>query len=130
MSGYDKKSAKTHHDNVVKEITKKLESGLMALRNSDEFKNYLKVMSRFHNYSFNNTLLIAMQKPDATYVAGYTSWKNDFGRQVKKGEKGIKIMAPAPYKKKVEMEVIDPKTQQPQRDENGEIKTDEVEISV
>ena len=65
---------------------------------SERFKEYLRTMSKFYNYSFNNTLLIAMQKPEATYVAGYTSWQRNFDRQVMKGEKGIKILAPAPYK--------------------------------
>ena len=64
---------------------------------NDRFKNYLNVMSKFHNYSFSNTILIAMQKPDATFVAGYNSWKNSFQRQVLKGEKGIKVIAPSPY---------------------------------
>lgn len=91
----------------VKEITDKLEEGLLSLKNSDDFKKYLTCMSKFHSYSFNNTLLIMMQCPQATYVAGFNSWKNNFNRMVKKGEKGIKILAPAPIKKKVETEKID-----------------------
>lgn len=81
----------------VKEITDRLEAGLKALFEGDNFKNYLNTMSKFHNYSFNNTMLIALQKPDATYVAGFNKWKKDFERSVNKGEKGIKIFAPAPY---------------------------------
>ncbi len=83
----------------ISEITSKLEEGLEALFQSDKYKEYLNTMSKFHNYSFNNNLLIAMQKPDATYVAGYTSWQKNFDRQVNKGEKAIKIIAPSPYKK-------------------------------
>ena len=82
----------------VREITDKLEQGIKELFESERFKEYLRTMSKFYNYSFNNTLLIAMQKPEATYVAGYTSWQRNFDRQVMKGEKGIKILAPAPYK--------------------------------
>lgn len=116
-------------ENAVKEITQQLEKGLSELFESDKFKDYLKCMSKFHNYSFNNTLLIAMQKPDATLVAGFASWKNQFKRHVKKGEKGIKILAPANYKKKGEQEVIDPKTMEPVRNKDGSIKTEEVEVS-
>lgn len=91
----------------VKEITDKLEEGLLNLKNSDDFKKYLTCMSKFHSYSFNNTLLIMMQCPQATYVAGFNSWKNNFNRVVKKGEKGIKILAPSPIKKMVETEKVD-----------------------
>lgn len=114
----------------VKEITEKLEQGLKELFDSEKFKTYLNTMSKFHNYSFNNTLLIAMQKPDATLVAGFQSWQKNFDRHVNKGEKGIKIMAPAPYKKKQEMEVIDPKTKRPVLGEDGKPKTEEVEITI
>ena len=113
---------KTKND-AVKEITDKLEQGLKELFDSEKFKAYLNTMSKFHNYSFNNTLLIAMQKPDATLVAGFQSWQKNFGRHVNKGEKGIKIMAPAPYKKKQEMEVIDKKTGRPVLDDDGKPKT-------
>ena len=78
----------------VKEITDKLEAGIKELMDSDKFKEYLKCLSKFHNYSLGNTILIALQKPDATLVAGYTAWKNQFGRQVQKGEQGIRILAP------------------------------------
>ena len=91
----------------VKELTGKLEEGLLNLKNSEDFKKYLTCMSKFHSYSYNNTLLIMMQKPQATYVAGFNSWKNNFNRNVKKGEKGIRILAPAPIKKMVETKKTD-----------------------
>lgn len=94
----------------VKAITEKLEKGIQNLFESDNFKHYLKTLSKFHHYSLGNTILIAMQKPDATLVAGYTSWQKNFQRHVKKGEKGISILAPTPYKKKVEVEKVDPTT--------------------
>ncbi len=94
----------------VKEITDKLEAGIQALFESEAFKNYLKTLSKFHDYSLNNTILIAMQKPDATLVAGYTAWQRNFGRQVQKGETGIRILAPAPYRKQMEVDRIDPST--------------------
>ena len=127
--GKDIMAEKTKND-AVKEITDKLEQGLKELFDSEKFKAYLNTMSKFHNYSFNNTLLIAMQKPDATLVAGFQSWQKNFERHVNKGEKGIKIMAPAPYKKKQEMEVIDPKTQRPVLGDDGKPKTEEVEITI
>ena len=82
----------------VKEITDRLEEGLKELFESEKYKSYLSTMSKFHNYSFNNTLLIAMQKPEATLVAGYKAWQKNFGRHVNKGEKAIRILAPMPYK--------------------------------
>ena len=97
----------------MKEITDRLEQGITELFDSERYKEYLKVMSRFHNYSFNNTLLIAMQKPDASLVAGFTAWKNNFQRNVIKGEKGIKIIAPSPFKVKQQTEKIDPHTRKP-----------------
>ncbi len=114
----------------MKEITDRLEQGIQDLFESDRFKEYLQVMSKFHNYSFNNTLLIAMQKPDATLVAGYNSWKNLFGRQVARGAKGIKVLAPSPYKIKKEIDKIDPKTQKPVTDKNGKPVKEETEITV
>ena len=114
----------------MKEITDRLEVGIQELFDSDRFKEYLRVMSKFHNYSFNNTLLIAMQKPDATLVAGYNSWKNLFGRQVARGAKGIKVLAPSPYKIKKEIDKIDPKTQKPVTDKNGKPVKEETEITV
>ena len=112
----------------VREITDKLEQGIKELFESERFKEYLRTMSKFYNYSFNNTLLIAMQKPDATYVAGYTSWQRNFDRQVMKGEKGIKILAPAPYKTQEEREKIDPVTQKPVIGADGNAVTETVEV--
>lgn len=103
----------------VKEITDQLEQGIQDLFQSEKYMEWLNTMSKFHDYSLNNTLLIAFQKPDATLVAGYTAWQKQFGRQVQKGEKAIKILAPAPYKEKVEMEKIDPITQKPVLDADG-----------
>ena len=97
----------------LKEITDRLEQGIAELFDSERYKEYLKVMSKFHNYSFRNTVLIAMQKPDASLVAGFSAWKNNFERNVMKGQKGIKIIAPSPYKIKQEMQKIDPHTQKP-----------------
>ena len=112
----------------VREITDKLEQGIKELFESEKFKEYLTTMSKFYNYSFNNTLLIAMQKPDATLVAGYTSWKKNFDRHVKKDEKSIKILAPAPYKVQEEREKIDPATQKPVLDADGQPVTETVEV--
>ena len=114
----------------IKEITDRLEQGIQDLFDSDRFKEYLQVMSKFHNYSFNNTLLIAMQKPDATFVAGYTSWKKDYGRQVVSQAKSIKVLAPSPYKIKKEVDKIDPKTNKPMTDKNGKPVKEETEITV
>ena len=109
-------------------ITDKLEQGIKELFESERFKEYLRTMSKFYNYSFNNTLLIAMQKPEATYVAGYTSWQRNFDRQVMKGEKGIKILAPAPYKTQEEREKVDPVTQKPVIGADGKAVTETVEV--
>lgn len=114
----------------LKEITDKLEQGIAELFESEKYMEYLRTMSRFYNYSFNNTLLIAMQKPDATLIAGYKSWQNNFERHVLKGEKGIRIIAPAPYKKKEAMEKIDPDTQMPILDPLGKPVVEEVEITI
>ncbi|MDO4650015.1 MAG: YodL domain-containing protein [Eubacteriales bacterium] len=113
----------------VKEITDQLEEGISELFDSDRYREWLTTMSRFHDYSLNNTLLIAFQKPDATLVAGYTTWKNQFGRQVQKGQKGIRILAPTPYKKKVEKEKLDPDTKQPMKDADGNVITETQEIT-
>ena len=112
----------------IREITDKLEQGIKELFESERFKEYLRTMSKFYNYSFNNTLLIAMQKPEATYVAGYTSWQRNFDRQVMKGEKGIKILAPAPYKTQEEREKVDPVTQKPVIGADGKAVTETVEV--
>ena len=114
----------------LKEITDRLEQGIMELFDSDRYKEYLRVMSKFHNYSINNTLLIAMQKPDASLVAGFQSWKNNFKRNVVKGEKGIKILAPSPFKIKQEMEKIDPATQKPVIGADGKPVKEEKEITI
>ena len=114
----------------LKEITDRLEQGITELFESERYKEYLRVMSKFHNYSFNNTLLIAMQKPDASLVAGFSSWKNNFGRNVIKGEKGIKIIAPSPFTVKQEVEKTDPQTGKPVIGKDGKPVTEEKEIKV
>ena len=114
----------------VKEITDKLEEGLKELFESEKYKSYLSTMSKFHNYSFNNTLLIAMQKPEATLVAGYQAWQKNFNRHVNKGERGIRILAPAPYKIKEERDKLDPVTGEVMLDKDGTPQTEEVEIKI
>ena len=114
----------------VQEITEKLEQGMKELFESEKYKTYLNTMSKFHNYSFNNTMLIAMQKPDATLVAGFKAWQKNFDRHVKKGEKGICILAPAPYKIKEEQEKLDPVTGEIMLDKSGMPITEEVEIKI
>ncbi len=114
----------------LKEITDRLEQGITELFESERYIEYLRVMSKFHNYSFNNTLLIAMQKPDASLVAGFSSWKNNFGRNVMKGEKGIKIIAPSPFTVKQEVEKTDPQTGKPVIGKDGKPVTEEKEIKV
>ena len=114
----------------VKEITDKLEAGLKELFESEKYKSYLSTMSKFHNYSFNNTLLIAMQKPEATLVAGYQAWQKNFERHVNKGEKAIRILAPAPYKIKEERDKLDPVTGELMFDENGIPQKEEVEMTI
>lgn len=114
----------------VQEITEKLEQGIKELFESEKYKTYLNTMSKFHNYSFNNTMLIAMQKPDATLVAGFKAWQKNFDRHVKKGGKGIRILAPAPYKIKEERDKIDPVTQELLLDKDGNPQKEEVEITI
>ena len=114
----------------LKEITDRLEQGITELFDSERYKEYLKVMSKFHNYSFRNTVLIAMQKPDASLVAGFSAWKNNFERNVMKGQKGIKIIAPSPYKIKQEMQKIDPHTQKPIIGKDGKPVTEEKEVTI
>ena len=114
----------------MKEITDRLEAGLAELFNSEKYMEYLRVMSQFHRYSFNNTLLIAMQKPDATLVAGYQAWEKKFNRHVRKGEKGIQIIAPAPVREKHEQEKIDPKTGEVVLGEDGQPVTEEVTVTI
>ena len=114
----------------IKEITAGIEQGIKDLFESDRYRKYLSTMSRFHKYSLNNVMLIHSQMPDATLVAGFNKWKNSFGRHVKKGEKGIQILAPTPYKIKVEKEKLDPHTKLPMIDENGDPVTEEKEVSI
>lgn len=114
----------------MKEITDRLEAGIQALFESEQYKAYLTAMSKFHNYSFNNTLLIAMQKPEATLVAGYQAWQKNFERHVNKGEKAIRILAPAPYKIKEERDKLDPVTGEMMFDENGMPQKEETEVTI
>lgn len=114
----------------VKEITDKLEEGLKELFESEKYKSYLSTMSKFHSYSVNNTLLIALQKPDATLVAGFKAWQTNFNRHVNKGEKGIRILAPAPYKIKEERDKLDPVTGEVMLDKDGMPQIEEVEIKI
>ena len=109
-------------------ILKSLETGVENIFTGDKYAQYLQTMSKFHRYSFNNTLLIAMQRPDATLVTGYRNWQT-MGRQVKKGEKGITILAPAPIKRKKEQEILD-QNNKPLLDGNGKPKTEEVEVVI
>lgn len=115
-------------EDKTKELLEKLEKGIQDLYSSEKYITYLKTLSKFHNYSFNNTLLIALQKPSATYVAGFNSWKNSFKRHVNKGEKGIQILAPAPYKTTIEMDKIDPITKKPVLGADGKPVTEMVEV--
>lgn len=112
------------------EITTRIEDGIKDLFQSDKYAQYLKTMSHFHNYSFNNTMLIFMQKPNATAVAGFNKWRDQFERHVKRGEKGIRILAPAPYKKKVSEPKLDPDTDLPLRDKDGKIIYEETVIRI
>lgn len=114
----------------LKDITDSIEKGIQELFQSDKYAQYLRTMSRFHKYSVNNTLLIYMQRPDATLVAGFNKWRDQFERNVRKGEKGIKIIAPTPYKKKIEQEKIDPDTKLPMLDADGKVITEEKEIKI
>ena len=114
----------------LKEITDRLEQGITELFDSERYKEYLQVMSKFHNYSFNNTLLIAMQKPDASLIAGFNAWKNNFGRNVMRGEKGIRILAPSPYQIRQEVEKKDPQTGKTVTDSNGKPVTETKEIQI
>ena len=117
----------------LKEITDRIEAGIQEMfqsGNVQKYEAYLRTMGRFHRYSVNNVMLILMQRPDATLVAGYNKWQNQFGRHVMRGEKGITISAPTPYKKKIEEEKLDPNTQKPMLDENGDVIMEEKEIRI
>lgn len=112
----------------IRQITDKLEQGVHQIFESDNYRAYLSTMAKFHSYSLNNTILIAMQKPGATLVAGYTAWQKDHDRHVKKGEKGIQIIAPSPYKVKQERDALDPKTGKPQMDAQGNPLKEIIEV--
>ena len=114
----------------MREIVDSIENGIKELFESDKYRQYLSTMSRFHRYSVNNTMLIYMQRPDATHVAGFNKWRNQFGRNVLKGEKGIRIIAPTPYKKKVEEIKTDPETNAPVLDADGKAIIEEKEIRI
>ncbi|CAB1248321.1 conserved protein of unknown function [Ruminococcaceae bacterium BL-4] len=114
----------------LKEITDSIEQGIQNLFQSDRYAQYLRTMSRFHRYSVNNTMLIFMQKPDATLVAGFNKWRDQFSRNVMRGEKGIKIIAPTPFKKKIEEEKLYPDTKAPVLDADGKVIMEEKEIKI
>ena len=114
----------------MREIVDSIENGIKELFESDKYRQYLATMSRFHRYSVNNTMLIYMQRPDATHVAGFNKWRDQFGRNVLKGEKGIRIIAPTPYKKKVEEIKTDPETNAPVLDADGKAIIEEKEIRI
>ena len=116
-----------NREEQLKQITEQLEQGVAEIFTSEKYTEYLNTMAKFYNYSFNNTLLIAMQKPEATLVAGYQAWQKKFNRQVKRGEKGIQIIAPAPYKEKQEIEKTDPETGEIVIGEDGQPETEVVE---
>lgn len=120
---------KTHKERL-KEITDSIEAGIKDLFDSEKYKNYLRTMSKFHNYSFNNTMLIHMQMPEATHVASFSKWKDKFHRNVKRGEHGIRIIAPTPCVKKVEEIKRDPETNAPMVDQNGEVIMEEKQIKI
>ena len=130
MADNENNSNRSRASDKLKEITDMLEKGIKELFNSDMYKSYLKTMSKFTNYSVNNTLLIAMQKPDATLVAGYNAWQTKFGRHVNRGAKAIKILAPAVYKKKELVEKLDPATQKSVTDLYGNTVMEEVEVKL
>ena len=114
----------------IKEIVTGIEANIQDLFQSDKFADYLRTMSRFHSYSYNNTILIHMQMPSATHVAGFNKWKNQFGRHVKKGEKGLTIIAPTPFKKRIEEMKVDPDTRAPVLDHDGNVIMEEREIEI
>ncbi len=120
----------TTNKDRLKDITDSIEAGIKELFQSDKYMQYLRTMSRFHRYSVNNTMLIYVQKPDATLVAGFNKWHDQFERNVRKGEHGIKIIAPTPFKKRVEMKKLDPDTKMPLLDEEGKVVTEQKEIKV
>ena len=126
----EKQAEKPTTQERLKQITDKIEAGIRDLFASDQYRAYLSTMSRFHQYSFNNSVLIYLQNPKATRVASYTKWKDSFGRQVKRGEHGITIIAPTPFKKKIEEVKLDPDTKAPLLDQDGQQIMEEKEISI
>ena len=114
----------------LREITEGIEQGIKELFESEKYRQYLSTMSRFHRYSVNNTMLIYMQMPDATLVAGYNKWRDQFERHVKRGERGITIIAPTPYRKKIEEQKLDPDTKAPMLDAEGRIIMEEKTIEI
>ena len=114
----------------MKEITERLEQGVNDIFTSEMYANYLRTMSQFHSYSFNNTLLIHLQKPEASLVAGYQTWQKKFHRQVRRGEKGIQIIAPAPIRTREEIEKVDPATMEPVLKPDGTPEMEEVEYTI
>ena len=112
----------------IKQIVAGIEDNIQQIFQSERYMDYLRTMSRFHTYSVNNTILIHMQMPTATHVAGFNKWKNQFGRHVKKGEKGLTVIAPTPFKKKIEEMKLDPETKAPVLDSDGNVVMEEREI--
>ena len=121
---------KSSNKERLREITEGIEQGIKELFESDKYRQYLSTMSRFHRYSVNNTMLIYLQNPDATLVAGFNKWKDQFERHVKKGEHGITIIAPTPFKKKIEEQKLDPDTKAPVLDKDGRIVIEEKEVEI
>lgn len=114
----------------VREITEKLEEGVKAVFESEKYKNYLNTMSKFHKYSFKNLMLISMQNPEATLVAGFKAWQKNFDRHVKRGEEGIRILAPTQYKKKKKQKKLSPETNEVMLDAEGKPIIEEVEVTI
>jgi DNA repair protein RadC len=128
-AGMAREASGTSRDGV-REIVQKLEQGIRDFFDGEKYRTYLRTMTRFHRYSVNNTMLIAMQKPEATLVAGFNKWQEQFGRSVKKGEHGIRIIAPAPVKAMKSKERLDPVTGKSLRDAQGKPLTEEVEVKL
>lgn len=130
MPAIEEPQAAYNHDDRVREITQQLEDGIKDMFTSEKYMGYLNTMSKFHGYSLNNTLLIAAQNPQASLVAGFKSWEKNFDRHVKRGEKAIKILAPAPYTRKVLHEKVNPDTGEIILDKNGNPEKEETEIKL
>lgn len=122
------KKSQQEKDDEIKELTEKLEVGIKEVFTSKRYREYLSIMSKFHTYSYNNTLLIHLQKPNASYVSGFISWKT-MGRHVKEHEKGIRILAPCPYKATKYVDVVDSETGQTMRDLQGNPMKEKREIT-